>query len=511
MYLAPVVYACAVSGRHAIYNFFAADAYYYLTIAKNTHLGGFATFDGLTPNNGFHPLWQYLLVLISSVTGPDKVVFIWSVFILSCAIAAAGIYILALCIYERQRSLLLVLFLIPGLFHILVPETALYSLSAWRVINGMETPLSLFFLAAIVRLLSRAEQRFSETTWNYGSYLALGCSAGFLIWARLDNAALVATLPIYFYRNRADTKAVGYLLGPPVAAVLLYVALNLAAGLPALPISGSLKSAFVLPGNLKVMFATFVDSLREAPGAGLLYGWRVRSKFAAVLILGCSVSLLLSALRPTATRLSHRLRAGTRPGVFVPLGLFFLIRMAYYVSVVRLPHQGFWYYVDIAAVLTAILLLQVNTDWLSSRVLKSFVATGWLFIYLGTTHRLLDFTERTRWCPHIIDQHATLITECISSQVERPKILDSSDGVFSYFLDFPSQPGTGLTANASGYQTIKQHGFAKYYDEIIRAGYTVNTWSGTCNSGFLPRKFIASTLDCGQSRTIRLSILKSSR
>jgi hypothetical protein len=63
VYLLPVVYACAVLDRHVIYNFFAADAYYYLAIAKNTPLRSFATFDGVAPTNGFHPLWQYLLVL----------------------------------------------------------------------------------------------------------------------------------------------------------------------------------------------------------------------------------------------------------------------------------------------------------------------------------------------------------------------------------------------------------------------------------------------------------------
>lgn len=34
------------------------DAYYYYTIARNAVAGGDVSFDGLTPTNGFHPLWM---------------------------------------------------------------------------------------------------------------------------------------------------------------------------------------------------------------------------------------------------------------------------------------------------------------------------------------------------------------------------------------------------------------------------------------------------------------------
>lgn len=40
----------------------ADDAYYYFTIAHHLAEGHGATFDGLVPTNGFHPLWEMLLV-----------------------------------------------------------------------------------------------------------------------------------------------------------------------------------------------------------------------------------------------------------------------------------------------------------------------------------------------------------------------------------------------------------------------------------------------------------------
>lgn len=40
------------------------DAYYYFTIARNIARGYGVTFDGLTPTNGFHPLWMSLITPI---------------------------------------------------------------------------------------------------------------------------------------------------------------------------------------------------------------------------------------------------------------------------------------------------------------------------------------------------------------------------------------------------------------------------------------------------------------
>lgn len=49
----------------------ADDAFYYFTIARNLADGLGPTFDGLAPTNGFHPLWQFLLVPIWWVPTTD--------------------------------------------------------------------------------------------------------------------------------------------------------------------------------------------------------------------------------------------------------------------------------------------------------------------------------------------------------------------------------------------------------------------------------------------------------
>src|SRR5262245_38753387 len=58
----------ARSGLARPFGYASSDAYYYLTIARHVvHDGRFA-FDGAHTTNGFHPVWQLLLVPVWWVT-----------------------------------------------------------------------------------------------------------------------------------------------------------------------------------------------------------------------------------------------------------------------------------------------------------------------------------------------------------------------------------------------------------------------------------------------------------
>ena len=54
----PVVADLALSGPRRLFAWFAADAFYYLQVARNWADLGRISFDGEHPTNGFHPLWQ---------------------------------------------------------------------------------------------------------------------------------------------------------------------------------------------------------------------------------------------------------------------------------------------------------------------------------------------------------------------------------------------------------------------------------------------------------------------
>ena len=108
--LAGVVYAplilllrCVANGTPALapMQFLAADAFYYLSIARHSVGRAFYTSDGLFATNGFHPLWQWLLTALFSIPalGRDQELQLLLVFWLSIILVALGTSLFALVIY----------------------------------------------------------------------------------------------------------------------------------------------------------------------------------------------------------------------------------------------------------------------------------------------------------------------------------------------------------------------------------------------------------------------------
>ena len=56
----PVLVDLVVSGKRRLFSYFAADAFYYLEVARNWAHNGTLSFDGQRATNGFHPAWQLL-------------------------------------------------------------------------------------------------------------------------------------------------------------------------------------------------------------------------------------------------------------------------------------------------------------------------------------------------------------------------------------------------------------------------------------------------------------------
>ncbi len=70
LFLTQIVAGLAVlfylaSMRDVVLRFVPDDAFYYFTIARNWAGGTPSSFDGLTYTNGYHPLWQWLLIPIA--------------------------------------------------------------------------------------------------------------------------------------------------------------------------------------------------------------------------------------------------------------------------------------------------------------------------------------------------------------------------------------------------------------------------------------------------------------
>ncbi len=83
--------------RDVVLRFMHDDAFYYFGIARRWNRLGFPTFDGITATNGYHPLWQWVLVAASRLF-PDPTTF-------ARAGAASGVLFLGLAAWLIARRL----------------------------------------------------------------------------------------------------------------------------------------------------------------------------------------------------------------------------------------------------------------------------------------------------------------------------------------------------------------------------------------------------------------------
>ncbi|MDY7080305.1 MAG: hypothetical protein SXV54_25765 [Chloroflexota bacterium] len=165
------------------------DAFYYFTIARNVVHGLGVTFDGLTPTNGFHPLWLICLLPIYAVAGGDAELALRLSLALGSLFSVGAVLLLGLAVARWMRN--------PMAGRL---ASALFALNLYAVIegvNGLETSLALLLLSIVLLLLAR----WQEGGAAHGS-LWLGVASGALVWARSDMALVLVGLYAYLLLSR---------------------------------------------------------------------------------------------------------------------------------------------------------------------------------------------------------------------------------------------------------------------------------------------------------------------
>ncbi len=164
---------------------YSDDAFYYLRIAENLAAGRGLTFDGVTPTNGFHPL--YLLLLVPAfLAAPGDLVF---------PIHASGV-VLAAFATGTGVSLFALVRRLGG------EAAALFALALWAIcpyfvahtMNGLETGVALFFVVTALWLYRRDIRGAAEIPTRRAIRFGVVCGMGML--ARSDFALLLAAIGI---------------------------------------------------------------------------------------------------------------------------------------------------------------------------------------------------------------------------------------------------------------------------------------------------------------------------
>lgn len=195
------------------------DAFYYLTIARNVVHTGVFTFDRLAPTNGFHPLWQFLLLPISALDltpeGAFRVMMLLQVMIEGAIII--GLYRLIGRLGGSPRAA--------------TAGALLYAVSPLVLtqaggMNGMETALAtlmlVLFLLACARVVLAPDESFPLFT--------LAAPSALLVVTRLDMAIPAAALYaglLWACRNNASRLGRTLLAGlAPLALLALTFVIN---------------------------------------------------------------------------------------------------------------------------------------------------------------------------------------------------------------------------------------------------------------------------------------------
>jgi len=257
------------------------DGYYYLQIAWNLSRGLGFTFDGTSPTNGFHPLWQVMIVPVFWLVS-DKLAAAFVVTAIQALLFSASGFVMYRLVSALSRS---------AAAGTMAAAFWLFNLWFWSkgALSGMETGLLMFVYGLCLLSLARLFEgrgRLAAT----GVLLALACAS------RIDSMALVAAaFAVLLLKKRA--KAAVAVSAPAAAFVAAYLALNMVFAGGALPISGYLKSVtgralaarFVASGDPAIIRHALANLVE-------LFSLGGRLPSAAALALAACGAVLLAAL-----------------------------------------------------------------------------------------------------------------------------------------------------------------------------------------------------------------------
>jgi hypothetical protein len=459
--LLPALMVTLDRGAMAPFWFLAGDAYLYLGIAQASEGLGFS-FDGERATNGFHPLWQVWVRLLSVLSpgGPLGVMHavLWS----GVALVAVGVVALGHAIARLTGSWALALLAVPGVWFLMVGQ-GFQNLPVWAFLDGMEAALA-FALAGVLALMIARYP--GPAAAGAGVYLRLGLLLAVLVLTRLDEVFLTAAIALTVLawpgapRPRRFLNATLIAL-PGVLAVAAYVVWSHATtGLP-LPVSGAAKGEGGILGNIWVTLATLFGPMQDLRAAltsyeterAVLYG----AAFRVVQLLGPAAFAALWVWvfwrwfrsRPWAV-------------LMVGLGAGVLLKAGYNFAFVNFWHQAGWYYAVamMATTLATALLLTPIWDALVVRSRATAPLTALALGGFGLFHAslwgamLLTQPRHAVQMQFWLDREGT--TAALTSAAPGLKLIEFGDGAVNFSLStIPTRHGFVFAGDTASLRALQ--------------------------------------------------------
>lgn len=286
------------------------DAWYYLEIAQRAGRGQGLTFDGVSRTNGFHPLWQGLLVGLDRMTGGGE------------ALVRAALVLELLCF---AAAALLVARLVSRALGAWPARIVLLIAANVTAVDGMETGVVVLTLALLVWAWARLER-----TRALGDAALVGLAGSAVILARLDFAVLLWALPaLVLWRVRA-VKPVAVAAGALALPAGGWFVWSLTSFGHLLPVSGMVKQveatryiAQNFGGRASLQYVHFVAGVLWQDVVALWSAVTATALTAAAAQAGqlLIAALMLVGLVAVATRMRRRGVSVGPEGVALLLGL----------------------------------------------------------------------------------------------------------------------------------------------------------------------------------------------
>jgi len=449
LYALPIVGDLVIYGWQRAFSFYAADAFYYLTVARNYAQTGVFTFDGVFPTNGFHPLWQvwlgilYKIGLTFSIADPTILVV---VLLFSLLLILGGLIFIGKAFKLAKGYIPVWLLLLPtGIYALLLAPFEPRFGSLWSFTNAMETAPLIFFFGMLMWLWSRTD--FMQTN---KSAVTTGLTLSLIILSRLDHIFLVITFFVYMFIllivKRSGTKSLSYLVVAgiiPAIIVGLYIFANVMTTGMTLPVSGSIKTTFpgFAAGDAKLQEIPVVLSGFKQPDFGASLWRYTQILLPAIFSIAVAIKLLVRKIFTLGSRLDQFW--------LITAGMVVILSTYNFLFVPTLD-QGHWYFPISILFVTLVLV-----DWLpeisnnhARMISLAVLATMILLFYYGIYH---NASRNQRFADFYNHQ-----SEVQAFYEVPPKIIEYDDGIISYATGFPALSGFGFVLDKETAEALKQ-------------------------------------------------------
>lgn len=451
---------------------FADDAFYYIDVARNSIGRPGFTFDTQFITNGFHPLWEYMLVGLaklhivdySNLTSALLRLFYINTFILGLGAAA----FCTACVRYIRQPLLALLTVAPGLFWIFQTFITANYFSTWTYANGMESAIALLCFS-IALLLYRDDDTSNARLTLVSFWLGLA------ILSRLDDIFIVAPAVAWIiWRTPAQERFRKLLAFSPIVLMLgAYLIYNRVTVGVFLPISGAAKAGLAFWQNFKWSMRFFLPvvtgdlpmALRE-PGASRYFvepgARQIQMVLPAVI---CAIELFVVLRRRVA---------GIRFNIIHAFAIGVILKAAYNFLFVTNLDQGVWYYTVSIALANLILVL-----WISRAVYRlwplaletrraslQFLALHLLWV-LASFNIIVNIRNETGSVAHVRALENVPAIRAKLNSLGATKVIEIDDGFIGYVDGLPSVGGLGLVLDREAAAAMKQ---GHFLDLMYRRG-----------------------------------------